>query len=277
MAFCDITAKDLYRFLGSFRRTGSHAQIICFHVKPIVDEAIKLVYRRFGPILIEPFGTVPVGVSPVNYRFVVFGEYLTKHHSRFDRIILADARDLIFQTDPFEWVPAGPQQIVVTQEYMTAGHTLGGNSVNARWIAECFGVDSIRELGKHWILCSGVIAGGIDAILKFFQLQTTNLARDSRCVDQAVLNWLYYTNTLSQAGMNVTLIGVETGPVLHTYELTCNIAGNSDSVDRFGWIWNLHRTRIASVVHQYDRCPTVVEKVDRQLPYDIGYIWGTVR
>jgi hypothetical protein len=67
---------------------------------------------------------------------------------------------------------------------------------------------------------------------------------------------------------------VEEGPVLHTYELVCARAGADDGVDRFGRFWNLARTRVASVVHQWDRCPQIVPKVDALFPFSFGYLWG---
>ena len=136
LAFCDLPAKELYRFVASFRRSGSSATLMCFHVKPVVDAAIKYVYEAFGPVLLQRF-EVPLGVSAVNYRFVAFEQYLKAHNNEYDRILLVDARDLFFQTDPFLWVTQG---LIVTQETITAGHTLGGNSVNTKWIVECFGV-----------------------------------------------------------------------------------------------------------------------------------------
>jgi hypothetical protein len=76
-------------------------------------------------------------------------------------------------------------------------------------------MDAIRELGKHYVLCSGVIGGSVPNILAFFDLVTTALARSKLCVDQAVLNWLYYTGRLNP--LNVSVITV-CPPLLRSHQ-----------------------------------------------------------
>ena len=83
-----------------------------------------------------------------------------------DYIIHTDIRDVIFQTDPEEWLlqNIGDAQILATAEGVTYRH----EDWNGEGIQQNFGIDHFNAMADLETLCSGIIAGKRDTLIHLF-------------------------------------------------------------------------------------------------------------
>lgn len=120
-------------------------------------------------------------------RFLLYEEYLNDNIGKYDKVLLTDTRDVIFQSDPFEFQS---DKVLAFQEDFKISQDLDYNSV---WLKENYGPGVLSELEDHRIICSGTILGNQSAIqnmlisfceeLKDIRLSITGL-------DQGVFNYL---------------------------------------------------------------------------------------
>ena len=140
-------------------------------------------------------GAANAGANPP---LVLFSTLDAAHHRTPDAVMLSDARDVVFQRDPFPvmwsryfnvgdaqgrgWTAAAaarlPPSLVAAQEARTM--TLEQEDWNRSWVHYCYYYLGEAMVGKQWILCSGTTMGnekGIRAYLAAMQDGAT------RCMD----------------------------------------------------------------------------------------------
>jgi hypothetical protein len=151
------------------------------------------------------------GAVPQLTRLLSQRKYLQEihrhHNTTYDLIILADTRDVIFQSDPFEPIRNGFLQ-VKSQRLNTNGLGVlfameGGVGqmklikdcpYNSEWIKSCFGKAIYEELKYSGISCCGVIAGDTRSIMQYLDL-IAELIRPCWGVggaDQSVHNYMLH-------------------------------------------------------------------------------------
>lgn len=213
-------------------------------------------------------------------RFFYINEFLKKNFSRFNRVVMVDTRDVIFQSDPFEWLDTNltMHNIVASGEGMRYCNEPWGNSN----LFQAFGPFVHKELKDNLIYNVGVVAGfTADMLFLTSMLFQLSLNRPIAIVDQAVYNYLiksvpycddvYFTSNADTWAVN-----------LGTAKLAVQ-AGNGDlgahyvSDEKFrqqyfmnyedhqpnvvdGVVQN-HNDRPFCIVHQYDRVPGLKEKI----------------
>ena len=168
--------------------------------------------------------------------------------------------------------------------------TLQHNPWNRGWL-NAISPHAADELVRQYdgytpILCSGVSLGTTDAfraylraVLAIFGTMSTKQFRQAgEGVDQGVHNLVAWKRLIP--GVNVTVLTNEEGPVFHNVcwepqwgtdekkeawvrsESGLGVqASRLHFSDEYGALMNGHRTMVAAIVHQYDRCPHVVSKL----------------
>eukprot|EP00035_Acanthoeca_spectabilis_P026427 m.462605 g.462605 ORF g.462605 m.462605 type:complete len:379 (-) comp22718_c0_seq1:14-1150(-) len=148
-------------------------------------------------------------------RFFTVREYLRAHEERFDRVIFADARDLILQSDPFDQIK-DPKGVYAFTEHQSFKADPKFNQV---WARQCYGDDWVSELLDKKIVCAGVLMGGTEGILKYFDAFVEEFGKRGPCTastDTAIHGRLLrkiLPNMLN--GPNVHIVPGETGKSLH--------------------------------------------------------------
>jgi hypothetical protein len=208
--------------------------------------ASKLRYRPFCQRWLWRWGGL---LLPRNQaRFFTYRAWLEDCTTAGDRLLLCDARDLVFQSDPFAHFPAPSSAFVVEEE---ATVSLSANSYNARWYRESYGARMLDRDGGHPVVCAGLIGGEQAALARTLDAIIAESCRRPRLygADQAVVNHLHYEGRL---GCTKFLNGEEL--VWHLYGVAPeNIVINPDySISAPG-------RRPCPIVHMYDR----VEKAHR--------------
>jgi len=194
--------------------------------------------------------------TPMEARFVRYHAFLTSH--RYARVLLTDVRDVLFQSDPFRWLPSSG--LAVSDE--TASYTIATEPHNAEWITRAYGPEALEQIGRNRVSCVGVTYGDGEAILRYLRLFLDELmslrptAAGIGGADTAIHNMLLGTGRLE--------------PVRHLAPLaspvaTLNAVSPGDvTLSATGRLLNRDGSE-PSVLHQYDRIPGMRGKLLQSL------------
>lgn len=184
-------------------------------------------------------------------RFFYYEDFVAQHP--YGRILLTDVRDVFFQRDPFEQLPAAGLAVGLETE----AYTIGTEFWNSRWIRNSYGSKALSEIGQHPVSCAGVTFGDHAAISNYLRRMCDEILSASlRAVvmqaDQGMHNYLLWTGcfgtytrlpTFGSAVATLNTIEYETLPTNPKGELL-----NADG-------------SVVSIVHQYDRCPKLAAQL----------------
>jgi hypothetical protein len=202
-----------------------------------------------APLPARARGSLQVAIAqractPMDARFFYFLRYLRLHP--YERVLLTDVRDVLFQRDPFIDIP--PSGLAVSIE--TRRYTIASEPNNRRWLADAFGPKLVKEIGANPVSCVGVTCGDAGAMGNYLGLMTKEMLRLPAKVartggaDTAIHNALLWTDQLESVQPLETLASpVATLNAIPEDEVklsTCGTLLNTDGSE-------------PSVVHQYDR------------------------
>ncbi len=182
-------------------------------------------------------------------RFFAYLGYLEDSAVPGDRFLLCDARDLVFQADPFALLP--PDGVVITQEEVDV--PLVKNIYNALWYRETFGRKALDRISQRPVVCAGAVAGERNALMELLNTIVAEAVQRpfGHGHDQAILNHLCFTNRVT-----ATILPNRGSLVWHLYgvpEAEVHVTANHEIVDRAGYVY--------PVVHMYDRIPQALAAV----------------
>ncbi|BDQ36961.1 hypothetical protein SYK_13210 [Pseudodesulfovibrio nedwellii] len=201
--------------------------------------------------------TIPIkrttGHEKVPYNGLRYFSYLNflESSKRYDHILIADVRDVVFQRDPFSFPWA--KGLNCTLEDRSA--TIGGCPYNAHWVREHLGPEMLTTLTDKPVSCSGTTVGDHDAMVGYLRTMTSHLtppptAKRMAGYDQAIHNMLVHTGQIE----TLTLLD-NSGPIL-----TLGQTQGEPTADDTGNVLNEAGTP-AHIVHQYDRKPILFKTI----------------
>ena len=182
--------RDIDCYAISLSRSGYTGKKVMF-VEDVPEDAQNNL-RALGFEVI-PFST-PTVYQNLHFqtsRYFVARDYLRQHAGEFRYVIWTDVVDLVFQSDPIEWLDLNVQdniQILVAKE----GWLIKNQSINDIWIKRLVSGDEYENLREKEVLCSGSIFGNADPMLKLFEAMCSMFspANDMQGIDQGVFNVL---------------------------------------------------------------------------------------
>lgn len=190
----------------------------------------------------------------VNWRFFHYLHFLQANRRLFSQVLLTDVRDVVFQTDPFEGVPA--RCLWFFQEYSAL--TLGSEPSNRFWVETAYGSEGLQRIQQNGILCAATMMGGTGSMIEYLRRLTAELIRLTTIAgggfgsDQAAHNWLYWSGLFPEAEVKENFLGPVATLALEPLERL--------KFDGRGRLLN-HDGRPAPMLHQYDRHPEVVQRI----------------
>lgn len=239
-------ADALLPFVRSLRETGCPADLaLLLHRNP-PGTADALRAEGVLPIPVELPG-VPERLSYNVTRYAAYAEVLAA--SSAPRAIVADVRDVLFQKDPFEAVPA-IDSLHLFEEH--PGKPIGGCIWTSSWLRYRYGDAALPPVASRPVLCSGVVLGATARVLAFVRRVADEIdpgleARNYMAgYDQGVVNVLAYRGQIR----GLVVHAWDRAQVLHLG----NAPAGSVRRDPSGRILNSHG-EVAAVVHQLDRHP----------------------
>ena len=187
----------------------------------------------------------------INYRWKLYEEFINNNTNKYDLVFTADIRDTFFQQDVFKFYNS-------TKPFLGVGieDSILTEKRNRDWLIGAYGEDIYKSIENERIICVGTIWGTADKFSEFCKLMWDSLKTERavriELLDQPPANYLIYYKKL----FNDCLVKSENknGAVM-TIGLTSNLKFDSeDNLLNF-------KGEIASVIHQYDRHPSIVKKV----------------
>jgi len=244
-------------FLFSLYRAGYAGDVRFFSSR--LSERTEQLLDQLGVYRVTVTEETLFTTTPVNsLRYFVYQEILKEAGARYDHVLLADVRDIVFQRNPFDFDCDGRLVCSIEDRRMT----LGSSVINGGWIAAAYGKEALQELAAHPVSCSGCTLGPAPLIRAYVDAMVEGLREaDARVpnimhviggIDQGVHNYLLRNDRLPPS----RLLGNDTGPILTLNDVDPR-AIQLDEEDRV----LTEAGDVAHIVHQYDRHPDLAERL----------------
>ncbi|MEN9840863.1 MAG: hypothetical protein RL376_663 [Verrucomicrobiota bacterium] len=187
-------------------------------------------------------------------RYFAYLDYVEPRLHSFDRILLTDVRDVVFQANPLPHTPADALLCALETDL----NTLSTQPTNARWLDFAYGRPAWQSFGHAPVCCAGTTLGLAPLIATYLRTMTAEISRlTPRLVgqdglDQAVHNFLLRTHRLPQARFSSNTLG----PIATLF---------GENLDRFPRD-SARRLlnpdlRPVPLVHQWDRHPDLASEL----------------
>ncbi len=178
-------------------------------------------------------------------RHFLYKSFLEAHRTQYDNVLLTDARDVVFQLDPF----AVPRD---TDVWFAAEDELIGNcGFNRYWMVNVYGLEVANELGGEVIACAGTTIGTLDGVLRYLDLMRIEADAHPYGVgtfgDQASHNYILYKVKRDYIALDRNDRVVQT--LNHTSRARLTSCNGEILIDGVA----------APLIHQWDRHPELVQ------------------
>ena len=179
----------------------------------------------------------------VNSRFFLYYLYILQSEKKYEKILLTDVRDVVFQDDPFNFKLTAPLNCF----YEGDGRTVYDCSYTSDWIKRSFGRNALSEIGHQKAFCAGTTIGTKEGIINYLEWMMDYILQSNYQrfgVDQASHNLILHRNIIP----DVRFYDNFQGPIL-----TMNYTSSEKlNFSQDGFLLN-EDASVINVLHQYDR------------------------
>ncbi len=251
-------------FLDSLFRTDFSGQVVFFvsglsqtAMRHLRERGVELIpFSKNYPFLLDYNDVLPDLGLPIKYslplslcteRFVMYYLYLNRYGQKYNRVMLTDVRDVIFQRNPFAFNDNDCLSVFLED----GGHKIADCLHNSGWIKQSFGTVVYEKIKDRNISCNGVVVGPVKLSLDYLRLKVDLIFRvgPPGIVGQGFHNYLIHTGKLPK----LNIFTNESGPVLTMGLMSgYNHDKNSNLINQSGSVVN--------IVHQYDRHPELARR-----------------
>jgi hypothetical protein len=163
LGYCGDYEFDMIEpFLASWRRNCPEVELCLFQTN--LDAAFHVAARKLRIRCEDPRPFESAGMHPRSGRYLMYRSLLSANKMMWDRVMLTDVRDVIFQGNPFSG--RLPTPVVFAAEQMTIGRC----PHNSTWLEALFGRELLSELAEQTISCSGTTFGSADGIAAYLDM-----------------------------------------------------------------------------------------------------------
>ncbi|MCA9487691.1 MAG: hypothetical protein KC516_01880 [Nanoarchaeota archaeon] len=231
-------------FFRTLRNSGYSGDIVVFY-ESLSPKTIRLI-KRWRVTLLR-FNSKPFkekGISLMHYRFKFFHTFLKKNLRLYEKVLLCDIRDIVFQNDPFEY--KGYAKI----NYFCESKKINDCKINKYVFLKVGGKEAVKKYGENLISCAGTTLGDSKEVLKYLDLQSKNMNKGI-ALDQGQHNLFFYSGKFPNSKKFLNF----QGPILTLGDLEnkrIKLSSKGKIVNEDGTVIN--------VIHQYDRNPLLLRK-----------------
>ena len=243
-AATNMEQKDLRIFLQSAKR---HLRNVDLFLLVLEEQAWMRESEGLHWAIIEPKFHISM-----ERNFAAL-ELLNTYDGHYDKVLLSDSRDVLFQSNPFDHIS---DDIITGLEESN----IGNSKANFKWISDIYGGKTALQLASFQIACSGIVLGPVSLVREYLKLMCDEIEgcgdymRHGPNLDQAMHNYLMYngplliTGTQNREGLVATI----------ALEQEENIALNRNQVYVQG--------KVPPIIHQYDRWPRLKTQIENMYP-----------
>ena len=260
---------NIFPFVRSLRTTGCKATIVIL----FDDKASRMLSRDtiqlFANCSVEFFdiGHVePWGVknSIFAIKHLIAYDFIYKTASLFDRVLLIDLLDVVFQDDPFHEA-VDPDALTIIKE----ARLFKDDPTNRDRIAPL--IKYQKSMGTSQVLNGGMLYGSPEILMKyetiyFHQFNISDIDHTHKTCDQGYMNYFYVSGILNKEFEKLNLWHRDQG---------YDSLASQEKKDRpvgfdLGDIYYLHKRAI--VIHMFDRSDKMIQMVLRACPQGNYYV-----
>lgn len=191
---CGVVAgyawEQIRPWVSSILQSGFKGDIILFanNTSPFAIDCCRNRNVEVVPFNIP--ADTPQWVLVSKYRYIPLLQFLTKHRTKYRNVIWTDVVDLIFQTNPSEWLESHTTESTIVASRV-CWIIKDEDTFNCQEARRAFPADFWWLQNKE-ILCGGTLAGSIDAMIdalsKIFAITSVH----PNFADQAVMNYVLH-------------------------------------------------------------------------------------
>jgi hypothetical protein len=187
------------------------------------------------------------------YRFERFTRLVADAGDRYDRVLVSDVRDVVFQKHPFAGITSAACHFYLEG----AGKTIGEEPTNLRWAKLFLPPDEVEKISTCRVSCCGVVLGGIGAMRAYLArlaayLHALPLAlRREGGADTVFHNKIAYLTRDVEAVIVENNVHVATMGLEPASAYTVGADGLVRTADGY----------LPAILHQYDRIPELQRAV----------------
>jgi len=246
--------KQVRVFAESLRASGFKGEVMI--LIGIQQFWLRNFLRRYGVQTQSLWHKRSFFRPPTARRYQRYYEYLVARRDEFDHVMIADVRDVVFQSHPFAGMADDKCHYFLERN----GVNLAGHAMNWRWLTGLYGAKA-DVVAHRPISCSGITLGPTDAMLRYLGRMAAEIDKTHWRIyrtighgyDQGIHNLLIHTDP--------ELAGVleENNNHVATMQLEPRQAYKLDDSGRI-------RTddRVIPICHQYDRFPDIRGVVEKR-------------
>jgi hypothetical protein len=237
----------LYFFLKSLRKVNTDCKVVILcRLQDMFPELINFC-KDMNAELIPCIPNELIHAHMFQrYRFKQIYTFLLENKDNretYEKILMSDLADVIFQEDPFSFEISGGIY-PATEQSILSDKNNSSSKLNMEWIHEYSFLNmDYTCFDNKYIICCGTIIGNNDAILKYLDFYTHVNANFYN--DQAVINIYIYHHMRDK---------INTEKYTESKILTLDKIKFEDlDINEKGQIINKQK-QIYSIIHQIDRC-----------------------
>lgn len=154
-------------------------------VNSVSDSDIKTLEYYFDEI----FYSTNVITHSVADRFLSYYMWFVKNYNKYDYVLHIDARDVIIQTDPFEWMKNNlEKKVFITTEGFVQSYSSWNRDDQSKL------QNTMRnkyDFSNNFVLNSGTIGGKFEILAELFLNIYSNANRNAEISEQSIVNYFY--------------------------------------------------------------------------------------
>ena len=258
------TIRNIVPLMSTLRTTGSKCSAVLLtddqaYIDPISLRIVTecgLQIIRCGSMELPKIGEDSYKWSAYSYIYYYLRAFLSQNIEKFDRVIICDLFDVIFQGDPFN--------TQVTYDYINAideGVYLRDSEPNIKWIHYAGPVELTQKDLDTPYLCSGYFSGSAKNILHLLDVFCEYVDFATNTPDQGIFNYLFIKG--DQFGLKKNPIRMDE-LVHHTVVSTNILQRGHRTLGNIPARWN--NNFYASVIHQYYKSKYLVRSILKVCP-----------
>ena len=240
----------IYYFLKSLRKYNNDCKVVIVCEKDKIFDDLIIFSNNMN---FEIYSNYDANHNVLYDRFEIYIKYLDEIDVVFDKILLSDINDVIFQDDPFS-INFTEELYCGLEQSNLSDNNNDSSTLNMGWIFGCnhlFGNNYDNYIYNYdnyinkYVVCAGTILGSHDGIINFLKFYQKNQNQYNRYViDQGLLN-VYVYNFLSSK----KCLEYKESKILTLDKIifeTLNLDSNNNIVNDNGEKY--------SIIHQINRC-----------------------